>query len=181
MSEIKIVRLIAGYIIGIGFFVGVIPALIYSISRFFFWEISSTPIIQFVIAGLVLIWGFIFVTWSNISLLIKGKGGPTEGFGVAVSPKTKHLVIKGPYRFTRNPMVFGMLSVYYSFVLYLNSLTGLVFVFIVTIIAVIYLKTSEEKRLERDFGEEYLHYKRNVSMIVPLPNSWNGEKNSNTQ
>lgn len=37
-------------------------------------------------------WSVIFVVWSNLFLLIRGKGGPTEGLGVAVSPKTSKLV-----------------------------------------------------------------------------------------
>jgi protein-S-isoprenylcysteine O-methyltransferase Ste14 len=33
---------------------------------------------------------------------------------------------------------------------------------------VIYIKTFEEKRLLKDFGDEYLAYKKNVSMIFPV-------------
>lgn len=75
----------------------------------------------------------------------------------------------GPYRYTRNPMVFGMLSIYLSIVLFLNSLIDLVMVLGVTVIAVSFLKTSEEKRLRNDFGEQFVQYKIRTSMIVPMP------------
>jgi len=116
------------------------------------------------------LWGLFFLIWSNIFLVSRGKGGPTEGFGISISPKTRYLVIKGPYRFTRNPMAFGALSIYFSITLFLNSLTGFVVVIVIMLVAIIYLKTSEEKRLLKDFGDEYLQYKKKVSMIVPIPN-----------
>lgn len=52
-------------------------------------------------------------------------------------------------------MVFGMLSLYTAIVIYLNSLVGLGAVVATTLIATVCLKTSEEKRLRADFGEEY--------------------------
>ncbi len=163
-----------GYLTGVGIFVIAVPAVILLSTQSISWEIFSNPEIKndllIVFASLVFFWGLIFVIWSNISLLVKGKGGPTEGLGISVSPKTKNLVIKGPYRYTRNPMVFGMLSIYYSIVLFLNSLIGLVIVIVITIVAIIYLKTSEEKRLLKDFDDAYVQYKQKVSMIIPIPN-----------
>jgi len=67
-------------------------------------------------------------------------------------------------------MAFGALSIYFSITLFLNSLTGFVVVIVIMLVAIIYLKTSEEKRLLKDFGDEYLQYKKKVSMIVPIPN-----------
>jgi len=62
-------------------------------------------------------------------------------------------------------MVFGMNSIYLSFSIYLNSLPALIFVIIFLLLVIAYFKLTEEKRLLRDFGEEYLEYKRNVPMM----------------
>ncbi len=124
--------------------------------------------INYIIAIPLLIVGVIFAIWSNIDLLRIGKGGPTDIFNIAISPRTKKLVISGPYRYTRNPMVFGMNSIYFAIAVYLNSLISLIFVILFLLVITIYLRLAEEKRLLKDFGNEYLEYKRNVSMIIPF-------------
>ena len=111
----KLIRHILGFTIGFAIFVIIAPIGIYYISaaidaflglgRFddTLWIILAAP---FLIAGLTL------VIWSNLFLVIRGKGGPADGFGVAISPRSENLVITGPYRYTRNPMVFGAYSSY---------------------------------------------------------------------
>jgi protein-S-isoprenylcysteine O-methyltransferase Ste14 len=65
-------------------------------------------------------------------------------------------------------MVFGMNSIYFAIAVYLNSLISLIFVILFLSVIIIYLRLAEEKRLFKDFGIEYLEYKRNVSMIIPF-------------
>ena len=120
-------------------------------------------------ATLLAVTGIIFVIWSNIDLLIVGKGGPTDFFNKSISPRSKILVTKGPYRYTRNPMVFGINALYIAFSIFLNSLSALLFCLMFLSAIILYLKLSEEKRLLKDFGDEYLVYKKRVSMIIPLP------------
>jgi protein-S-isoprenylcysteine O-methyltransferase Ste14 len=66
-------------------------------------------------------------------------------------------------------MVFGMNALYIAFSLFLNSLSSLLFCLTLFAIIILYLKQTEEKRLTRDFGDEYLNYKKRVSMVIPLP------------
>jgi protein-S-isoprenylcysteine O-methyltransferase Ste14 len=113
--------------------------------------------------------GAVYVLWSNLFLILRGKGGPAEGFGVAISPRTERLVVTGPYRNSRNPMVFGALSIYYSIALYLGSVGGLVILLLFSALIPLYLKRAEEPRLLSEFGDEYEEYRKRVSMIVPLP------------
>jgi protein-S-isoprenylcysteine O-methyltransferase Ste14 len=119
-------------------------------------------------SGILMLIGFIFLIWSNLYLFQVGKGGPADAMGVAISPRTKKLVISGPYRYCRNPMVFGAFTVYLSIVIYLNSVAGLIALVILFFCAVIYLKNSEEKRLLKDFGPDYTEYREKVPMIIPL-------------
>ena len=163
---------ILGYLIGITLFVIAIPAMLLYFIQFLDWKILIESQYQNVLVAFAMVFfllGILFVIGSNLFLVLKGKGGPTEGLGVSVSPKTLQLVTSGPYKFTRNPMAFGMLSIYYSLSFYLNSLVGLVLNVFITIIAVFYLRNSEEKRLFRDFGEAYISYKEQTPILIPYP------------
>jgi protein-S-isoprenylcysteine O-methyltransferase Ste14 len=113
--------------------------------------------------------GLFFVLWSNLFLVTRGEGGPAEGFGVAVSPRTEHLVTTGPYRWSRNPMVFGALSCYTALCLLWGTIGGLLVIAVFIPFGMLYIKRSEETRLARDFGKEYEAYKKRVSMLVPRP------------
>ncbi len=169
MSNVR--KYFIGYLLGIIIFILAIPFGLYKLPCIDSLSLGSNIImldlIRKIISILFFVLGTYFMIWSNIFLLKKGKGGPTEGFGISVSPKTKILVVSGPYRYTRNPMVFGVFSLYFSIVIYLNSVFGFLIVCVFFVFAVFYLKQSEEKRLIKDFGEEYLNYKKKVSMIIP--------------
>ena len=167
------IRYIAGYVIGIGVFVLLIPYCIWYLSSTGY-GIFSVSIIPFdyariIVSLLLLISGALFVVWSNVFLLLKGKGGPTDIAGISISPQTKKLVKEGPYAYTRNPMVFGVHSIYISIAIYLNSLGCLIVLIIFFLTIVKYALRTEEKRLLNDFGDDYIKYKDTTSMIIPLP------------
>ena len=130
--------------------------------------IAEAPI-RIAVCLLIGIIGIGFVAWSNLYLLFVGKGGPADVFGVHISPRSRHLVTGGPYRYTRNPMAFGALSFYLALAVFFNSAICLVLVAVVSVGASVYLKTVEEKRLLRDFGDAYERYRKTVSVLFPLP------------
>ena len=132
-------------------------------------ERFGPPALRFALALPLLLLGLLFVLWSNVSLVTTGRGGPADGFGVAISPRTEKLVASGPYRYTRNPMVFGALSAYFSISLFVGSIGGLAVLAVLSPLFVFYLRRVEEPRLLIDFGKEYEEYRKNVSMIIPLP------------
>ncbi len=167
---------ISGYTIGLLVFVIVIPVIIYSISKikhsFFSTSILNSTTPRILITALLLLTGLVFTIWSNINLFRIGKGGPTDVFNIEISPRSKKLVITGPYKYTRNPMVFGINSIYFAIALIVNSLGSLIFCLSFLLIIIIYLKRTEEKRLFDDFGDDYLDYKKRTSMIIPFKNVW---------
>jgi protein-S-isoprenylcysteine O-methyltransferase Ste14 len=173
MNKSEIQKHLAGYLLGFLVFIVLIPYVIYLTSL-----ISSASLVSdesaisflfYSVAILLASTGVVFAIWSNIDLLIIGKGGPTDFFNKSISPRSKKLVTEGPYRYTRNPMVFGMNALYIAFSIFLNSLSSLLFCLVFLSVVILYLKLTEEKRLLNDFGNEYLEYKKRVSMIIPLP------------
>ncbi|WP_321416956.1 isoprenylcysteine carboxylmethyltransferase family protein [uncultured Desulfobacter sp.] len=164
---------IKGYMLGGFIFLALLPCIIYFISLISSssLRLNDAPVkyLNYVVITILVISGSVFAIWSNIDLLIIGKGGPADLFNKEISPRSKKLVTTGPYKFTRNPMVFGMNALYFAFAFFLNSFSALVFCIFLLSMVIIYLKYTEEKRLEKDFGIEYLEYKKKVSMIIPLP------------
>jgi protein-S-isoprenylcysteine O-methyltransferase Ste14 len=168
----EIIRHILGYIFGITVFIILIPLGLYELSKLDYLvgyrALFNAPVPRYLLSFLFFLIGITFALWSNIFLLMVGKGGPVDGLGITISPRTKKLVTSGPYRLSRNPMVFGAFSIYTSVVIYLNSIMGLAGLVIMFILAILYLRYSEEKRLIRDFGSDYLEYRKKVSMIFPV-------------
>lgn len=169
----RTIRHLIGYALGFTVFFLLVPCGLYILARVYVDMPAMVPFgdddARIIVATGLFLPGITFALWSNITLLFVGKGGPAEGFGVEVSPKTRRLVTTGPYRYTRNPMVFGMMTSYLAWSLFLNSIACVVALCCFFGIIVLFLKLSEEKRLIRDFGEEYGRYRHRVSMIVPLP------------
>ena len=168
-----ILRHIVGYFVGFSIFVVGIPSGLYlaSIKLDLYFSVNLIPIekIHICIALLAGITGIVFAVWSNLYLLFVGKGGPADGFGITISPRTQHLVTSGPYRYTRHPMVFGAVSGYLALAFLFNSLPCLGIVTVFLVCAAVYLKLVEEKRLLKDFGDTYKQYRSKVSMLVPFP------------
>ncbi len=166
------IRYIIGYLVGFTIFIVLIPFGLYKLSHLDYLfsgrVIFSSDILRYIISLMIFSVGAYFAIWSNIFLFKVGQGGPTDALGLSISPQTKKLVTTGPYRYSRNPMVFGAFSMYLSIALYLNSIMGLICLIVFLSVMIIYLKLSEEKRLLKDFGNEYVDYKKNVSMIFPI-------------
>jgi len=168
----KTFRFILGYLIGFSVFAVLIPYLLIAGSRNpdLLLNLNFIPnfYIRLIISLPIFCIGVVFAILSNVFLLEKGLGGPVDAFNVAISPRSTKLVVTGPYRYCRNPMVFGALCLYVSISIFVNSLHDLIVILLVIPFFILFLKLSEEKRLIKDFGEEYLKYKSKTPMIIPL-------------
>ena len=88
----------------------------------------------------------------------------------------KKLVIRGPYRHVRNPMITGVLLILLAEAFLFQSLplaAWMVFFFVGN---AIYFPLVEAKGLEERFGEDYRVYKANVPRWIPRPRAWSGEE-----
>lgn len=80
---------------------------------------------------------------------------------------TRQLVAVGPYRYTRNPMISGVLAILCGEALVLGSRVLGTWALAFYVLNTIYFVLSEEPGLERRFGESYREYKRAVPRWLP--------------
>jgi protein-S-isoprenylcysteine O-methyltransferase Ste14 len=87
----------------------------------------------------------------------------------------RQLVLRGPYRYVRNPMIAGVIFVLAAEALVLRSWPHGIWAAIFLGINLLYIPLFEEPQLEHRFGEEYRRYCRHVARIVPRLRPWRGE------
>jgi len=101
----------------------------------------------------------------------------TEGKGtLAPWDPPAHLVVRGPYRFVRNPMISGVILIILAESLILRSLPLAEWAGTFLLINMIYIPLFEEPFLEQRFGEEYRSYKRHVRRFLPRLRPWQQEE-----
>ena len=136
----------------------VIPYLILYISKF---QYNIPNIIQIIFGIIFFIFGLFLAIWTMILFNTIGKGT------LAPWAAPKHLVVEGPFKIVRNPMITGILSILTAESLILNSINLFYWMIIFFIVNCIYFKLFEEKQLENKFGREYWEYKQKVPMWIP--------------
>ena len=151
----KLLRELLGYVLGGVLFVGLMPAVM--------WLATGMPALEHIgalrasITGVLMIGGLSLSVWTIIYMKRQGKGNPMDAFGHEVAPRTQHLMVAGPYRINRNPMLTGTLTYLAGAVVWLWSWQAVV-VWVAFFCIMFVQVLSEEKRLRRDFGSEYEEY-----------------------
>ena len=148
---------IFGYLLGLVIFVIGIPALMVLVAEND-WIHIQRDTLKWSLLALLAIVGLALSIWSIVYMRRVGEGNPFDAFNHEVAPRTKRLLTDGPYAYSRNPMLVGIYVYHIGWLLLLMSIWPVV-IFIVEVILLTLQVRSEEKRLEADFGEEYLQYK----------------------
>jgi protein-S-isoprenylcysteine O-methyltransferase Ste14 len=86
--------------------------------------------------------------------------------------ETRRLVVLGPYRYVRNPMLSGVFAILLGEALLLGSTALLLWFVVVVVLNVVYMPLVEEPGLRRRFGEEYEVYCDNVPRWIPRLRPW---------
>ncbi len=84
----------------------------------------------------------------------------------------RHLVVEGPYRYVRNPMITGVLAVLLGEAGLFGSPSLLVWFAAFFVISCAFFVLYEEPGLERRFGDEYREYRRAVPRWLPRRTPW---------
>ena len=119
------------------------------------------------ISALIALAGLALSVWSIVYMKRVGKGNPFDAMGHEVAPRTQHLMTDGPYKLSRNPMLSGTYLYYAGIVVALWSGWALLVFAVVAGLMSLQVR-SEEKRLEADFGDEYLEYKKRTGRFITL-------------
>ena len=133
----------------------VIPCILLFVSNY---KYSSFSITRFIVGLLPLSLGTVLAIWTMYLFKKVGVGTP------APWDPPRNLVIKGPYKIMRNPMITGVLLILLAESVLLGSKVIWYYTLIFFIINTIYFKLYEEKTLIEKFGTEYLKYKQTTPM-----------------
>ncbi len=156
---------IFGYLLGLLIFVIGIPALMWLVSGRP-WPYVPDSAVLCIVSSILAVCGLTLSIYSIVYMRIVGKGNPFDAYGHELAPRTKHLMTSGPYRLCRNPMLIGIYIYDAGVLVWLWSVLPLL-IFLVEVILLTLQVRSEEKRLEKDFGQEYLDYKKRVGRYFP--------------
>ena len=94
-----------------------------------------------------------------------------EGTPAPWEPPRK-LVVRGPYRHARNPMISSVLILIAAEALLFGSWPLLVWMGVFFLGNVVYFPLVEEKGLAERFGQAYREYKKNVPRWLPRRRGW---------
>jgi protein-S-isoprenylcysteine O-methyltransferase Ste14 len=101
----------------------------------------------------------------------------TEGKGtLAPWDPPRQLVVRGPYRFVRNPMISGVVFILAAEAMLLASRPHGLWALIVLAGNLLYIPLVEEPGLKARFGPSYAEYCRHVPRIFPSFRPWTPER-----
>jgi protein-S-isoprenylcysteine O-methyltransferase Ste14 len=100
----------------------------------------------------------------------------TEGEGtLAPWDPPRKLVVRGPYRYVRNPMISGVIFIVLGEALILLSMPHLQWALVFLAINAVYIPLLEEPQLKDRFGDEYIDYCRHVPRLLPRARPWQAD------
>ncbi len=163
----SVMKQILGYLLGFTIFIVGIPALMWWASGM--PAIADIPVMRLYLGAVIALAGLYIGIWSIVYMKRIGKGNPFDAMGHEVAPRTKHLMTNGPYKLSRNPMLSGTYLYYIGHLLAVWNWWGLLVFAVIAVVMMLQVR-SEEKRLEADFGEEYLKYKQKTGRFITFRN-----------
>lgn len=110
--------------------------------------------------------GAALALWCILAFVVIGKGTPAP-----FDPPRK-LVIRGPYRYVRNPMYLGATLALLGAALFYRSLLLLAYAGVLLLVTHVFVVAYEEPTLARLFGAEYQAYRASVRRWVPTGGRW---------
>jgi protein-S-isoprenylcysteine O-methyltransferase Ste14 len=148
----------------------VIPAVIIVWTDVWPPHLGSPMTVGLAITGALLIAGGVALLFWTVYLFDRvGKG--TLGVG-DVMGQPINLVVRGPYRHVRNPMISGVLAILLGEAAIAASGWLLLWFAIFFVVLATVIQVWEEPHLTQRFGVDYLNYRRNVPRWIPRMSAW---------
>lgn len=110
---------------------------------------------------LLIISGASMLLWSIYAFARDGKGT------LSPADPARRLVIRGLYRFVRNPMYVGVVGVLLGEAVFFASKPLFGYALLVFLIFNLFIRVHEEPYLRREFGAAYEQYCREVGRWLP--------------
>ena len=142
-----------------------VPGVILWIFGFDRWE-GSAATAAVAIGALVLIGATYGMARTSMLFLTQGQGTP------APWDPPKKLVVEGPYRHVRNPLISSVVLGLTGEGLVFNSVPLIIWTGVFLTLNFVYMKFSEEPGLVKRFGGDYEEYRRNVPAWIPRLQPW---------
>jgi protein-S-isoprenylcysteine O-methyltransferase Ste14 len=142
----------------IGFLLIYLPARVLASADIVRPPVIGAPQISGIIAGSI---GAVLALWCIFTFATIGKGTP------APFDPPRRLVIRGPYRFVRNPMYIGAALALAGAALFYKSAPLVAYAAAFLVICHLFVLAYEEPRLRRTFGADYEAYCQRVRRWWP--------------
>jgi protein-S-isoprenylcysteine O-methyltransferase Ste14 len=122
-----------------------------------------------IVGGLLIVGGLALLIWTVVLFDRIGRG--TLGVGNVLGEPV-NLVVRGPYRHVRNPMISGVLCILLGEAAVTAS--GWLLLWFAAFFAVLatVILFWEEPHLVRRFGDEYITYCEHVPRWIPRISAW---------
>jgi len=130
----------------------------------------TLPLVLVQIGGVIaLVIGVILFVSSLRRFATEGKGT------LAPWDPPRQLVVHGPYRYVRNPMISGVIFILLGEAMLLLSKGHLWWALTFFAINAVYIPLFEEPQREGRFGDSYREYRRHVPRMLPRLRPWQPE------
>jgi protein-S-isoprenylcysteine O-methyltransferase Ste14 len=122
------------------------------------------------VIGALLIAGGTFVVLDSFArFALQGLGTPAPAF------PTRHLVVRGFYRYVRNPMYVAVVAVILGQALLFGDVRVFEYGLFAWLAAHLFVLAYEEPTLRKTFGREYESFRANVPRWIPRVTPWSGD------
>jgi protein-S-isoprenylcysteine O-methyltransferase Ste14 len=146
----------------------ILPILLYQIGA----HIIQVPPAAFKIVGAIVYFSGLSMQLYTTSLFWKYAQGT-----LAPWQPTQKLVIRGPYRYCRNPMITGVVAMLLGEALFFNALGIMIWACFFIIMNTMYFIFKEEPSMLARFGNAYAEYKKQVPRWIPRLTPYNQDSN----
>lgn len=122
---------------------------------------------------LAVVTGFLGLALAVSCVRLFAKSGG-DGTPAPWDPVT-NLIITGPYRYVRNPMLSGVIIILFSEALVFWSLSFFIYTMLFVLLNMAYFPLVEEPGLIKRYGAAYKIYMNNVPRWIPLIKPYNSD------